>query len=335
MSIKNIADILGISPSTVSLVLNGKDKDVRISEELAAKVRETAKKMNYRPNMAARSLRTKKTKTIGLIVADISNPFFSKLARYIENISAQKDYQVIFGSSDESHTKFQNLCDVFTSKGVDGMIVVPPLGGGDTLRKLVENKTPLVIVDREPENIPINTVMMDNYRASYTLTEHLIGLGSKNIGLVGHNQLFSNVIARYNGYKDALEKNNIVFNDNITKFAELNNFEEDIENLIEDLLKKKVDSILFITSKAGRQALFSLKNRNYLEMLQYASIDLFDDCRLSNINLSCIEQPLDTICEKALAILFNQINDPQYKTVEYITLYPPQIKTLNNRLFSK
>lgn len=328
VSIKDIAEHLHVSASTVSFVLNGKEKQMKISKEMAEKVRQVAKDLNYTPNMAARSLRTNKTKTIGLIVADISNPFFSKLARHVENIASNKKYQVIFGSSDESREKFETLCDVFIGKNVDGMIVVPPLGGKGALQKLIDYNMPLVVIDRESEQLPINTVMMDNLEAAYLLTKHLIEGGAKKIGLVGHNRSFSNVVARHTGYLKALEEYNYPIDPELAQFVNLEAFEEESERALELLLAKNVDSILFATSKAGRQTLHSLKKRGLLTKMKYASIDLFEECQLSNITLSSIEQPLDVMSEKALAILFQQIDNSKYKIIENITLYPPQIKTL-------
>lgn len=328
VSIKDIAERLNVSASTVSFVLNGKEKEMKISKEMAERVRNMAKELNYTPNMAARSLRTNKTKTIGLIVADISSPFFSKLARHIENIASKKKYQVIFGSSDESQEKFETLCDVFIGKGVDGMIVVPPLGGKCALQKLIDYKMPLVVVDREAEQLPINTVMMDNHEAAYLLTKHLIEQGEKKIGLIGHNRSFSNVIARHSGYLKALQEYGHTMDDELTQFVSLDGFAEENRKALDILLAKDIDSILFATNKTGRQTLHLLKQKGLINSLRYASIDLFEECELSDITLCSIEQPLDIMSEKALAILFEQIENPKYKTIENITLYPPQIKEL-------
>ena len=128
VSIKHIAERLGVSNTTVSLVLNGKAQNGRVSEEMIQKIKQTAEEMNYLPNMAARSLRTGRSKTIGLIVADISNPFFAKLARYVENAAEAMNYQVMFGSSDESVEKSEKLLNVFIEKSVDGIIVAGPAG---------------------------------------------------------------------------------------------------------------------------------------------------------------------------------------------------------------
>lgn len=330
ISIKDIAQRLNVSASTVSFVLNGKEKEMKISKEMAERVRKMAKELNYTPNMAARSLRTNKTKTIGLIVADISSPFFSKLARHIENIASKKKYQVIFGSSDESHEKFETLCDVFIGKGVDGMIVVPPQGGKCALQKLIDYKMPLVVVDREAEQLPINTVMMDNHEAAYLLTKHLIEEGAQNIGLIGHNRSFSNVVARHAGYVKALQEYKLTVDEEMTQFVALDKFEEQCEKALDILLHKNVDSILFATNKTGRQSLHLLKKRGIINQIKYASIDLFEECELSDITLSSIEQPLDVMSEKALTILFEQIENSKYKTIEYIRLYPPLIKRLEH-----
>src|SRR6187397_2892525 len=104
ISLKDIANQVGVSTALVSYVLNNQ-KEGRINKEVAQKIRDTAKRLNYRTNQVAKSLKTNKTYTIGLIVADISNPFFSSLARIIEDEADQNNYTVIFGSSDESPAK--------------------------------------------------------------------------------------------------------------------------------------------------------------------------------------------------------------------------------------
>ena len=104
VSMKDIADKVGVSIALVSYVLNGQEKEKRVGAEVVKKIREAAKELNYQPNQIARSLRTKTTKTIGLVVADIANPFFGQLARIIENEANNFGYTVIFGSSDEDES---------------------------------------------------------------------------------------------------------------------------------------------------------------------------------------------------------------------------------------
>ncbi|MCH5600487.1 LacI family DNA-binding transcriptional regulator [Niabella ginsengisoli] len=130
VSMKDIAREVGVSVALVSYVLNNRFEN-RINKDVAEKIRKTAKKLQYRPNQIAKSLKTNKTFTIGLIVADISNPFSSTLARIIEDEGAKYGYTVIFGSSDEDLTKFENLTNAFLNRQVDGLIMLPPEGAED------------------------------------------------------------------------------------------------------------------------------------------------------------------------------------------------------------
>src|SRR5690348_6062925 len=119
IALKDIAQHVGVSVALVSYVLNGKETEARISTDMADKIRRKATELNYQPNLIAKSLKSGKTNTIGLIVADISNPFFSGIARIIEDEAKKNDYVVIFGSSDEDADKQQDLIDVFLNRLVD------------------------------------------------------------------------------------------------------------------------------------------------------------------------------------------------------------------------
>ena len=124
-SLKDIAEAAGVSTALVSFVLNGKEKEYRVGEKTAQRILKIANEMNYQPNLAAKSLRSGKTKTIGLVVSDISNPFFSQLARVLEDEAARKGYTVLFGSSDENKDKMNRIVGNLINKGVDGLIIVP------------------------------------------------------------------------------------------------------------------------------------------------------------------------------------------------------------------
>ena len=126
-SLSDIAQKLGVSKTLVSLVLNGKGKEHRISDVVCKKVMEVAREMNYQPNQLAKSLRTGKTNTIGLIIADIANPFFGKLGREIEKEAARKGYRVMFCSSDESAEKSKLQIEMMLQGHVDGFIISPPM----------------------------------------------------------------------------------------------------------------------------------------------------------------------------------------------------------------
>ena len=124
-TIRDIAEAAGVSISLVSFVMNNKGKRYRISDEMTKRIREMADKLDYQPNNAARSLRSGRSLTIGVVVSDISNSFFAEICRKIEDDASRFNYTVIFGSSDENADKFRNVVEVLLGKGVDGLILVP------------------------------------------------------------------------------------------------------------------------------------------------------------------------------------------------------------------
>lgn len=320
ISIKNIADEVGVSIAAVSLVLSGKDIEGRISKSVAEKIRATAQTLNYKPNIAARSLRTGQTKTLGLIVADISNPFFAKLARHIENRASELGYQVMFGSSDESCDKFSNLINLFIEKNVDGVIVTPVINSESKMMQLVNLNIPSVLIDRSFDGFPISSIQIDNVTAAFTVTSRMIDQGSKRIAFIYYCPELSNMQKRHEGYKKTLKYNNIPYDERIVKVATFNGFESNMAEIIDELLEEDVDSILFGSNRVGVHALLALKKREKLHLFRYGSFDNPDEYKLSNISLICVEQPLAEIGKRALEVLFKKIDDPEYGIVEHIIL---------------
>ena len=148
IALKDVAQHIGVSAALVSYVLNGKEKEARVGADMANKIRKAAIELNYQPNLIAKSLKMGKTKTIGLIVADISNPFFSSIARIIEDEAKKHGYVVIFGSSDESADKQLDLIDVFSTRLVDAFIIAPTAGTEKQIKSIINRGVPVVLMDR-------------------------------------------------------------------------------------------------------------------------------------------------------------------------------------------
>src|SRR4051812_9251402 len=141
--LKDIAAKVGVSIALVSYVLN--NKKGKVSPQMAEKIRRTAKEMNYLPNLVAKSLQSGKSHTIGLVVADISNAFFSRLARIMEHEAEKQGYTVIFGSTDESADKSQLLIEAFLNRQVDGLIIAPAAETEPQLQLLRKKRIPFVL----------------------------------------------------------------------------------------------------------------------------------------------------------------------------------------------
>ena len=201
ISLKDIAEAAGVSTALVSFVLNGKRKEYRVGEETAQRILKIANDMNYQPNLAAKSLRSGKTKTIGLVVSDISNPFFSQLARVLEDEAAKQNYTVLFGSSDENKDKMNSLVGNLINKGVDGLIIVPCEGSERIIASLVYDNVPIVLFDRYFSDINVSYVALNNFNASYVLTKHLLEVGYNAPCMVAYDVDLIHMKERVRGYK--------------------------------------------------------------------------------------------------------------------------------------
>ncbi len=214
VTLNDIASKAGVSVSTVSRVLNNKTKKYRISAETESLIIKAAKKLNYRPNQLARGLRLKKTHTIGLIVPDISNPFFAHVTRIIQTHAYQAGYSLIVCNTDEDIETELEQVELLISKGVDGFIVMPVGTTFSHIKKLMDDSVPLVLLDRSFDGLETNSVVVDNYTGAYKATEYLISMGHSRIAVIqGLPDTYTNN-ARVKGYLDALRDAGIEVNRN-------------------------------------------------------------------------------------------------------------------------
>ncbi|MEP7252070.1 MAG: substrate-binding domain-containing protein [Ginsengibacter sp.] len=313
VSLKDIANKVGVSTALVSYVLNNK-KTGRIRKEVAAKIKATALELNYRTNQIARSLKLKKTFTIGLVVADISNPFFSSLARIIEDEAYEKNYTVIFGSADENAEKSYKLINTLLDRQVDGFIIAPSEEGESNIKYLLEHDIPFVLIDRYFPGIETNWVTLDNYKAAYDATKYFIGGGNTRIGLITYDTTLFNLSERKRGYEDALKSKNIAI-DKLWCHELLYsaNIEQAVKEAIDELLilPRPVDSILFASNTI---AFFGLKyiHSKGIQIPGELSLITFDEINASDLfyaPLTYIKQPINEMAQLATQILLENINE--------------------------
>src|SRR5688572_11870279 len=161
VSIKDIARQAGVVPSTVSFVLNGKAKEMRISHDLAEKIKALAKEANYQPNYTAVSLRTGRTKILGLIVEDISNVFFATLAKTIEDEAYALGYKIVYCSTENNDAKGSELIRMLSNQQVDGYLITPCQGMAEEVQMLLKQNRPVVLMDRYFSDIDVPYVLVD------------------------------------------------------------------------------------------------------------------------------------------------------------------------------
>ena len=323
VSIKEVANRLGVSAATVSLALNGKDKDGRISEALAEKIRKEAKAMNYEPNSFARGMRSGRSETIGLIVADISNPFFAHLAFHIQEHAEKFGYSVIITNSNESTDKMEKMISILKSRQVDGFIIVPTEHGEKPIDNLVRDKFPVVLLDRYFPNIDASYVTVNNFQASVDATNLLLNLNCKRIALVVYNNCLPHMQDRKKGYIVTLTKRGL-YDPKLVKEVNYQTIDTDIQKAMMELVtdSEKIDGIFFASntiSNIGLKILVGLK----LEIPKDVKVICFDKSdafELSNICIPFIQQPIPEMGKRVVDLLLKQISHqnifPKYEELQ-------------------
>ncbi|MEM3062908.1 MAG: LacI family DNA-binding transcriptional regulator [Nitrososphaerota archaeon] len=216
-TIYDVAKRAGVSAMTVSRVINGK-KDVK--PETRDKVLKAIEELGYVPNSLARSFVLQRTKTIGLVITDITNPFFTTLARGVEDTAMKNQFSVIFCNTDEDPEKEVLYLELLARKRVDGVILASASGKRTPLKSILLSKIPVVLIDREVDGLEdLDIVKGDSVYGAYLLTKHLINLGHKRIGIIVGSKNISTAEDRVEGYKKALVEAGIDIDDELIRFA--------------------------------------------------------------------------------------------------------------------
>jgi LacI family transcriptional regulator len=201
VTIRDVAAVAGVSPATVSRVLNG---DSRVAAALADQVRAAASRLDYRPNHQARSLRTQATTVLGLIISDIQNPFFTSLARGVEDAASARGFSVILANTDEDLDKEQRYLQIAAAERMAGVVLSPATATRTRIDALDNQHIPLVTIDRRIRTAAVDSVTVNNREAAETAVTHLIEQGCRRIGIVAGREDVSSAQDRLAGYQDAL-----------------------------------------------------------------------------------------------------------------------------------
>ncbi len=311
VGLKDIANHVGVSTALVSYVLNGQAEEKQVGKEVAEKIRKVAEEMNYRPNQLAKSLKTNKSNTIGLVVADINYRFSSGITRAVESEAKRKNYTVIFGSSNESSAKFSELVNVLINHQVDGLILVPVEGSEASIKALQRSEIPFVLVDRNFPNILANSILLDNYKAAYDSTVHLIKQGRKRIGFVNYQSQLSNLHERNRGYQAALKDHGIKSKQEWMPFIRSAHAQVDMHKTMQDLTKaQKCDAVFFATDRLAIAGLKEIMNLQIKvpEDLSVFSFDESEAFELFGCPVSHARQPLEKMGKIAVDTLLDLIH---------------------------
>lgn len=321
ITIKDIAIEARVSISTVSFVLNDKGEKMGISAAVIKKVQDIVEKLNYRPNMTATSLRTGKTRSIGLIIENISNQFFSVLAKGIEEEAGKLGYRVFYCSTDNDDDRAAELIQSLLQANVDGFIITPTENLEKSIDQLLKMKVPVVLIDRYFPDQEVSHVVMNNYEGAYIATELLIEKGRRNIAVINNNSGMIQMQSRENGYIDAMKKAGLYNRDLVLHINYHSTEEEKVEEVIRFFENNKsIDGVLFLANYMGLAGLQAF-HRMGIKMPEDLSIISYDDhysFRLHSPAITVVEQPINTIAVKAVDLLMKQITNENDAVVEKV-----------------
>ena len=309
VTLKDIAETLGISITTVSKALKGYPD---VSKKTRALVKELAKTLNYKPNAFAVNLRTEESKTIGLIIPEIVHHFFSSVIKGIISQAEKKGYLVIILQSNESYEMEKKQLDLLLNKRVDGILISLANGTADFkhIVEIIEQGKPLVMFDKIAKIVKCSKVIIDDRKAAYTATQHLIDTGCKRIAHFRGPLLPQNSIDRFLGYKKALLDNNMEYDPSLVYIFDDMTFE------VGEMFAKKivaehadVDGIFVNTDLVAIGAITEF-NRQGIKIPEDISIVGFSNWFMSSAitpSLTTINQPGFKMGKMAFKQLYKEL----------------------------
>ncbi|EAC6459154.1 LacI family transcriptional regulator, partial [Listeria monocytogenes] len=313
-SIKDIAKLSGVSVATVSRVINDNG---RFSEETREKVLAVIKETNYQMNFSAKSLRMNKSFSVGILVPDISNYFFSSVVQQIEAILFDQGYSTIICNTGRNLDKEMAYLNMLESKMVDGLIVISGADEFGFKYTNAENGIPYVCIDRQPKDKKDTIFISSNhYQGAFEATEALIHAGVKSPVIFMHSRQSSSAKERLKGFQDALKKNNIRYDPDVSKFT--------VDLQIHDYQKSIITFVNEVTTMDG---IFAINDNIALELLNLLptigkkipndiKVIGFDDtpqCNYTVPKLSSVKQNIPKIAQITVDNLITIIKNPKQK----------------------
>ncbi|WP_442846183.1 LacI family DNA-binding transcriptional regulator [Leeuwenhoekiella sp. H156] len=308
-SLRDIAEVLNVSTTTVSFVLNGKGEEKKISKQLIERVENYLKEIDYKPNLIARSLRTGNSHIIVFMVEDVSNHFFSKVGRIIEDISYKHDYRVLFCSTENDAKRTREHIEVFKERQVDGFIIVPPPGIKEAVEDLQQNGTPVVLFDRKIEGIEIDSVLLNNYEGSRNATLHLIEQGFKNIAFITIDLNQNQMLDRLAGYRATVKDAGLT--EYILTLPYDPDRASDSRKKIQEFIAAhpQLDSIFFATNYLSQSGLKTLHQIDS-NLVSNLGIISFDDSYFFEMyapTISAYAQPIELMAKELMRLMLDRI----------------------------
>ena len=311
-TINDVAKRAGVSAMTVSRVVNGTGYT---STEARARVEAAIEELGYVPNALARQLRSKRTKTIALVVSDISNPFFTTIARGVEDYAVGHGFSVMYCNTDESEVEEEQYLLMLIERQVDGVLLVPARSSGESFRLLTNHRMPVVVLDRRVAAKNVDSVRCDSEAGAHALAKHLVDLGHRRIAVLTGRRNISTSIDRVAGCRRAIEEAGLTLPEEMVhwggfNYGKLN--QADGHRMAQDVLAaegERPTAIFCANNFIGFGAIRALREAG-LRVPDDMSVVAFDDLPeewVSDPFLTVAAQPAYEIGHRAVTLLLDHI----------------------------
>ncbi|QEN09723.1 LacI family transcriptional regulator [Oceanispirochaeta crateris] len=308
ITVRDVAAKAGVSTATVSRVLNG---DPKVRPDTAERVQKAVSLLGYRMNQVARSLKTKRTHTIGIIAPEFKNDFFMSIVTGIEDTLKQIGYSVVLCSSRENRKEEAERLQLLKEKNTEGVIIIPGSNKGEHFN--IMKGTPVVLVDRLVEGFESDAVLSDNFQGSYDAVQYSLKNGATHIGFIGGKRTLTSAKERYGGYKKALQDNHRKSEPEIILFGDYH--EDSGYQLMKTLMERETPpdhvfiSNYFMHLGAARYLLQS--DHKGLHILSFDDLPLAAFFPYASI---IVAQPMERIGREAAKLLIQRINGSRADT---------------------
>ncbi|MBU5488994.1 LacI family transcriptional regulator [Clostridium sp. MSJ-8] len=320
-SIKDVAKTAGVSIATVSRVLNNIDV---VNEDTKRKVLDAIKELGYRPNIVARSLKTQRTKTIGILIPDISSQFYPEIVRGAEDVANIYDYNVILCNSDFDSEKEKEYLRVLKEKMVDGVIYMSSSFSEEILKLINELNLNTILVESKDSENRLPSVTIDNVGATYEATKYLIDKGIKKLAFIGVEADNTNAWGeRYLGFKKALDDNNIALDEDLVFLdtMKVKSGYEAVDKFVQS--KKKFEGIVCASDEIAMGAINGLREKG-INVPDDVSVIGFNNNAVSSIfypKLTTISQPSYDMGSVAMRMLIKLLTKQELEQSSYVLDY--------------
>jgi DNA-binding LacI/PurR family transcriptional regulator len=307
-TMKDVAERAGVSTATVSRVLNARGN---VRSEVQAKVIQAVEALNYRPSRVARRLRTKGTQVIGLIITDIQNLFFTSVTRGIEDVASRNGYSLMLCDTDEDLDRERLYLEVMHDEHVAGIILASAAETGHD-RQLYNGNIPIVALDRLIQDVPLDTVLVDNVGGAMTAVSHLLSLGHRRIGLVTGQQPSTTARERQAGYEQALAKFHVPVRPALIRKADWRETFDSHQRALELLTLAERPTALFTANTITTIGTLTAIRQLGLRIPDDVALATFDDipwATLLDPPLTAVPQPTYELGKTAAEMLLARIVD--------------------------